>query len=137
MTAMIVPARREPLMDPRALGAAIGCLVALTCALATGAGFMGMGLPAEGVGLVSTVAAGSGGWLLGPRAARANRVHDWVAITLGLAFVTMVFGAVGVAMLAGVSQRGTTGGGPGELLVGVVGSRCWACCSSAGSPSPS
>jgi len=53
------------------------------------------------------------------------------------AFVTMVLGAVGVAMLAGVSQRGTTGGGPGELLVGVVGSRCWACCSSAGSPSPS
>jgi len=120
VTAVIVPARREPLIDPRALGAAIGCLVALACALATGAGFMGMGLPAEGVAVVSSVAAGSAGWLLGPRAARANRVLDWIALTLALAFVTMVFGAVGVAMLAGVSQRGTTSGGPVELLIGVV-----------------
>jgi hypothetical protein len=120
MNAAVLPVRREPPMDPRALGAAIGCVVALACALVTGAGFMGMGLPAEGVALVSTVAAGTGGWVLGPRAARASRVLDWVGITLGLAFATMVFGAIGVAMLAGAAQHGTTSGGPGGLVFGVI-----------------
>jgi len=120
MTAVFVPARREPRMDPRTLGAAIGCLVALACAVGTGAGFMGMGLPAEGVALVSTVAAGAGGWLLGPRAARASGIADWVGIALALAFMTMVFGAIGVAMLAGVSQRGTTSDGFGALLFGIA-----------------
>jgi hypothetical protein len=119
-TALTVPARREPLIDPPALGAAIGCLIALLCALVTGAGFMGMGLPTVGVALVSIIAAGSGGWLLGPRVTRASGVADWVGITLGLAFLTMVFGAIGVAVLAGVAQRGTTTDGPAALLFGIV-----------------
>src|SRR3954453_20543565 len=120
MDAVMLPVRREPLIDPRALGAAVGCVVALACALVTGAGFMGMGLPAEGVALVSAAGAGTGGWLLGPRAARATRVIDWVGITLALAFLTMVAGAIGVAMLAAVSGPSTARGGPGELLLGVV-----------------
>jgi hypothetical protein len=120
MDAVMLPVRREPLIDPRALGAAVGCVVALACALVTGAGFMGMGLPAEGVALVSAAAAGTGGWLLGPRAARATRVIDWVGITLALAFLTMVAGAIGVAMLAAVSGPSTARGGPAELLLGVV-----------------
>jgi len=119
MSALTMPTRHEPLIDPRARGAAVGCLVALACAIVTGASFMGMGLPSEGVALVSVVAAATGGWLLGPRAARASRVIDWVGITLALAFLTMVFGAIGVALLAGVSDR-NTGGGPTDLLIGVV-----------------
>jgi hypothetical protein len=120
VNALTVPTRREPLIDPRALGAALGCVVALACALVTGAEFMGMGLPTEGVALVSTAAAGTAGWLLGPRACRSSRIGDWIAVTLGMAIVTMVLGAVGVGLLAGVSGRDTLSGGAGELLIGVV-----------------
>ena len=113
-------ARRDPLIDPHALGAAVGCVVALACALVTGAGFMGMGLPAEGVALVSIGAAAVAGWMLGPRAVRATRPVDWVWITFGMAFITMVVGAIGVALLAGLSSRSSTGTGPAEVAFGIV-----------------
>jgi hypothetical protein len=120
VSAALATTRREPLIEPRALGAAVGCVIALACALVTGSEFMGMGLPVDGVALVSTIAPGSGGWLLGPRAARATRVSHWVGVSVGLAFVTMVMGAVGVALLAGVSGGNTLSGGAGEFLIGVV-----------------
>jgi len=113
-------ARRDPLIDPHALGAAVGCVVALVCALVTGAGFMGMGLPAEGVALVSIGAAAVAGWTLGPRAARATGPVGWVWLTFGMAFITMVVGAIGVALLAGFSSRSSTGTGPAEVAFGIV-----------------
>ena len=66
---------------------------------------MGMGLPAEGVALVSIGAAAVAGWTLGPRAVRATRPVDWVWITFGMAFVTMVVGAIGVALLGRLLSR--------------------------------
>ena len=104
---MATPVRRESLIPPRELGAAVGCLVALAVAV----GMMVL-LPAEprpsagdpgqtGLGLAMLVAGTLGGALLGPKAVRASGVAMWIGVTVLLAVTVMVIGDV--LVVAGIA----------------------------------
>ena len=100
-------------IDGNALGTTAGFVVAVAASVVL------VGPTGRVTEAVPTLVAGTvSGWIFGPLAARATTPRRWAGVVVGLAFVTMLIGAVmtGVMMMS----LGTYHPGPGEAVTSIL-----------------